>query len=321
MRHASSRPSSSCRTAPSTPRSYTAQTVSDITQAVALLPNGQFLLAGSERGGDVHRQRPTLDTTFGTADPPSSISAAPSPSSPRSRSTRPAASSWRAMPSSRASGPDEMAVARLTANGALDTTLRQRRIDAGRHGRNGGSVTSLVVQADDKTGRGRPRHHTRAIAVPGRTGAPDRRRRARPHVRRQRHLPADAHPRQRRHDQRRSCSSRTTAELVALTGLGPATCGSRDSPWPIGRPPCRPPPTETVTDNDPAPPVANNDSYTADENTAAVRRPARRAGQRHRPEPRRDDRRARRQALPRHALAQWQRLVHLYPGDQLHRHR
>ena len=128
---------------------YTAQTVSDITQAVAPLPNGQFLLAGLSRVARFNANG-TLDTTFGTNGY----------TVVNFGSTFPFISRVAIDPAGRivvagdaqfsSNGPSQMAVARLTSSGTLDTTFGSGGSTVITTGANGGSVTSLVVQPDNR---------------------------------------------------------------------------------------------------------------------------------------------------------------------------
>ncbi len=99
------------------PSFYMAQSVGDVTQAIALLPNGQFLLAGLSKVARFNADG-SLDTTFGTNG--STVV--------NFGATFPFISEIAIDPAGRIivagnaqytnSGPDSMAVARLTANGA-----------------------------------------------------------------------------------------------------------------------------------------------------------------------------------------------------------
>ena len=242
---------------------YTAQTVSDVTQAVALLPNGQFLLAGLSRVARFNADG-TLDTTFGTNGYAAVNFGSPFPFmseiaiDPAGRIVVAGDAQFSN------SGPDEMAVARLTASGALDTNFGSGGSTLITTGANGGSVTSLVVQADGKIvvgGLATTAGNSDQAALVRLTaaGALDTTFNG-SGIFQQTLMPG--------HDNMINAIvlQPNDGRLLALTmGTGKFsvarfTMADRSSAVSANT-------TETVLDNDPGPPVAINDSYNAGENT------------------------------------------------------
>ena len=162
------------------------------------------------------------------------------------------------------SGPDAMAVARLTANGMLDTTFGSGGSTVITTGANGGSVTSLVVQADNKIVVG-------GLAIT--SGYSDQAALVRltaggvldstfngSGVFQQTLIPGqdnmiNAIVLQPNDGRLLALTMGTGVFSVARFTMADQSAAVSAST------------TEKVLDNDPAPPVANNDSYNADENT------------------------------------------------------
>ena len=212
---------------------YTPQAVSDITQAIALLPNGQFLLAGLSRVARFNADG-TLDTSFGTNGYAAVNFGSPFPFmseiaiDPAGRIVVAGDAQFSS------NGPSQMAVARLTSSGALDTSFGSGGSTVITTGANGGSLTSLVVQPDSKIvvgGLGITSSNSDQAALV----RLDRRRRARPDVQRQRRVPADARARPGQHDQRHGAPAERRPIRRAHPGYRPVFCRAIHHGRAVGR--------------------------------------------------------------------------------------